>query len=158
MGDFTKFIENVQTLLDEPVSAPHETVCLNGSDVTGTEGKDHAAYVRTQLAKDGEDAEWEVVVADDTVLLLDYDQTTVPEQFGRLLGLMPLAKKFKEYRSRSGNKHVVVTLTEPLGELSRVAWQAILGSDPKREALHMVSLAKGSLNPIVLVMRKDRDK
>lgn len=138
---------------------------LSGSDVSGTTINDHAQYVREQLAKDGEDAEWEVVVANDTVLLLDYDIKHEPEygppaQFQKMreAGLMPPFNDWREYSSRSGNVHIVVQLSEPLGELSRVAWQAILGSDPKREALHMVSLAKHSLNPIVLVMRKDRIK
>jgi hypothetical protein len=116
------------------------------------------------LVQNGEAGEWEVVVADDTVLLLDYDIKHddihgPPSQFQRMIGrLFTNFKSWKEYKSRSGNVHIVVQLGRPLPVLERVAWQAILGSDPKREALHMVSLAKGSLNPIVLVMRKDREK
>jgi hypothetical protein len=37
--------------------------------------------------------------------------------------------------SRSGNRHVVLTLTRPLPVPVRIGLQAALGSDPKREAL-----------------------
>ena len=153
--------EDINDLVDritpENLHTRPDTSDRSDSDVSGTTHKDHAEYVRAELVKNGEDKEWEVVVAENNTLLLDYDSKQVPEQFS-LLKLLPLVKEFEHYESRSGNRHVVVYLSEPLGELSRIAWQAILGSDPKREALHMASLHKGNLNPIVLVMRKDRAK
>ena len=33
-------------------------------------------------------------------------------------------------------------------------WQAAFGSDPKREALHLLSVSRNELNPILLFMRK----
>jgi hypothetical protein len=38
--------------------------------------------------------------------------------------------------------------------VERIAWQAAFGSDPKREALHLLSVSRGELNPILLFMRK----
>lgn len=128
------------------------------SDASQVEKKDHAEFVRAQLVMDGEDSEWEVVVADDMTLMLDYDQPTVPPQYDRIMGrLFTNFSRLDSYPSRSGNLHVLVRLSKPLSAIERVAWQATLGSDPVREACHINSIEKQELNPILLVMRKDRD-
>ena len=129
------------------------------SDASGVEKKDHAAFVTAQLSADGEDQEWEVVVADDMTLMLDYDQPTVPMQYDRIVGnLFANFKQINTYTSRSGNLHILIHLSTPLTALERVAWQAALGSDPIREACHLNSLQKQELNPILLVMKKNRDE
>jgi hypothetical protein len=50
----------------------------------------------------------------------------------------------------------VVHLPNPLTVIERIAWQAAFGSDGKREALCLLSVANGVKNPIVLFQRKDR--
>jgi hypothetical protein len=56
--------------------------------------------------------------------------------------------------SKSGNVHVVINLPIPMHATKRVAWQAAFGSDPKREALHLLSIARREKNPILLYNRK----
>ena len=122
---------------------------------------DHALFVSEQLVADGEAGEWEVVTADDLHLLLDFDvpfMGELPVAYERVMGrLFTNFKDVKFYKSRSGNTHVIVELSEPLPMSERITWQAILGSDPMREALHMRSLKRGDPNAILLVMRKDRN-
>jgi hypothetical protein len=117
---------------------------------------DHAAYVQTQLLKIGKDKDWEVVIASDLMLMLDFDEQIWRNHF--LLQLELLEQRvgqtltFTETPSRSGHKHVVVHLIEAMDIKERIAWQLALGSDPKREALHLIAVAKEENNPIVLVM------
>ena len=121
---------------------------------------DHAAFVLQQL--DGaESTGWEIVLADDTMLLLDYDVPYIPQQFLRTLAILNeamgfLEQKWKAYKSRSGNTHVIVKLSQYLPVDQRIAWQAAFGSDLKREALHLLSNKRGDRNTMMLVMRKDR--
>jgi len=56
--------------------------------------------------------------------------------------------------SKGGNTHVLVHLSRDMSILERVAWQGAFGSDPKREALHLLSISRDELNPILLFMRK----
>jgi len=47
---------------------------INGSDVEGTINNDHALAAQKTLDDNGYAKEWQVVVADDKILMLDYDQ------------------------------------------------------------------------------------
>lgn len=130
------------------------------SDVTGTVQHDHAEFARQWLADSVYAQDFEVVVANDTQLMLDYDRTTLPPQFSVTMEILKQALKVAEdlpYEvsvSKKGNIHVVIELPRRLSTYCRVAWQAAFGSDPKREALHLLSLAKHELNPILLYNRK----
>ena len=122
---------------------------------------DHAAFVRQQLDGANESTDWEIVLADDTMLLLDYDVPYIPNQFLRTLEILEemmghVPQPWKAYKSRSGNTHIIVKLSRPLPIDQRIAWQAAFGSDPKREALHLLSRTRGDRNTMMLVMRKDR--
>ena len=137
-----------------------------GSDVSHVDGNgDHATAARAYLvAKDFTD--WEVVLPTDKMLMLDYDDMPagsapfLPEQFFRALGILeqiPGQGSKTYYRasvSKGGNTHVIVHLTQSMPIVERIAWQAAFGSDPKREALHLLSVSRGELNPILLFMRK----
>jgi hypothetical protein len=136
-----------------------------GSDVEGVLNNDHAQAAEEFLRQAHFDDKWMVVVADDKVLMLDYDQRvydvsddTFPEQFYVTLGVleqvMGMPVYFAVTPSKGGNTHVTVNLTVPLPIVERIAWQAAFGSDPKREALHLLSVSRGELNPILLFMRK----
>ena len=135
----------------------------NGSDVAGTINKDHALAAQKTLDDNGYANEWQVVVADDYKLMLDYDDLaatdcTLPEQFFNILGILEqmlgVAVYFTAHKSKGDNTHVLVRLTVPMPIVERIAWQAAFGSDPKREALHLLSVSRGELNPILLFMRK----
>ena len=119
---------------------------------------DHAAYVQAQLERDGEDKDWEVVIAGDYMLMLDFDQPDLPPGFLPNLEILEQAVRqtvqFTTTNSRSGNKHVIVHLPFAMPIFERIAWQAALGSDPKREALHLLAVLRDEKHPIVLVMPK----
>jgi hypothetical protein len=133
-----------------------------GSDVEGVILKDHALAAEEFLRQAHFDDKWMVVLADDNTLMLDYDHrpydATLPEQFYVALGILEEAlhedQFFTVHESKGGNTHAKVVLTTPLPIVERIAWQAAFGSDPKREALHLLSVSRGELNPILLFMRK----
>lgn len=135
----------------------------NGSEVSGTINNDHALAGLKFLMDNGYDSAWQVVTADDKMLMLDYDDHEydggLPEQFYRTLGVLEevqgAAVYFKASVSKGGNAHVVIHLNIPLPIVERIAWQAAFGSDPMREALHLLSVSRNELNPILLFMRKD---
>lgn len=132
-----------------------------------TENKDHAAVGNEFLTANGLAEKWEVVVASNTELQLDIDQPTWQPTGLQQAALLLLAERCGEekgntlplrlYQSKGGNTHVVISLPHPLPVQERVAWQAILGSDAKREALCLLDLARGHENCVLLYMRKDRD-
>ena len=138
----------------------------HGSDVAGTINNDHALAAQKTLDDNGYAKEWQVVVADDNTLMLDYDQRlydcTLPEQFYDTLGILEQAlheaQFFTVHESKGGNTHALVRLTIPMDIYERIAWQAAFGSDPKREALHLLSVSRGELNPILLFMRKPEEQ
>lgn len=135
------------------------------SDVSGAIQKDHAAYSRQWLVDNGYDEDYEVVVAKDNELQLDYDRTTLPSEFNVVLDILaqvlahneaPVLPSYEVVTSKSGNLHVTITLPYDMDIVKRIAWQAAFGSDPKREALHMLSLKFKDLNPILLYQPKKK--
>jgi hypothetical protein len=142
-----------------------EDAAMKNSDVSGEVKNDHAEYARKALEDSDMAKEWEVVVADDFHIQLDYDnqnalllQDTLEERFFVTRDILQQRIGYKpDYavlESKGGNIHVVITLREGMDVRERVAWQAAFGSDFKREALHLKSIAAGELNPILLYMRK----
>ena len=65
---------------------------------------------------------------------------------------------FTVHESKGGNTHALVRLTVPMDVYERIAWQAAFGSDPKREALHLLSVSRGELNPILLFVKKQAEQ
>jgi hypothetical protein len=135
------------------------------SNVSGaTAQKDHAEFAEKELLAKGF-TDWEVVVANEDELQLDYDDipfgTLLPKVFPRTLDILTqafdgAAITFKTYASKGGRTHVIVKLPHCVPIMDRVAWQAAFGSDPIREALHICSIRKKELNPILLFMHKRR--
>jgi hypothetical protein len=138
-----------------------------GSDVAGVLNNDHAQAAEEFLRQAHFDDKWMVVVADDKTLMLDYDHRPyysadgdglLPEQFYVTLGIFDSAVGSNNYfvptASKGGNTHCVLHMEKPMPIVERIAWQAAFGSDPKREALHLLSVSAGELNPILLFMRK----
>ena len=136
-----------------------------GSDVAGVLNNDHAQAAEEFLRQAHLDDKWQVIVADDKMLMLDYDgrpyepyEGSLPEQFYVALGIFDSAVGSNNYSettpSKGGNTHCVIHTEKPMPIVERIAWQAAFGSDPKREALHLLSVSRGELNPILLFMRK----
>lgn len=133
-----------------------------GSDVTTVIGNDHAPAAQKYLEDNGYADRWQVVLADDKTFMLDYDDKPydgiLPEQFYTILHILYQAvgsnNYFETFASKGGNTHVVIHLEAPMPIVERIAWQAAFGSDPKREALHLLSVSRGELNPILLFGKK----
>lgn len=132
------------------------------SDVSGTVQQDHAAWA-TEWLKRNNFPDWEVVVAQENQLMIDYDTVgsneELPDQFHTTISILeqlyePNALRYARFASKGGNTHVIVTLPYDLNIARRVAWQAAFGSDPKREALCLLSIARNELNPVLLYMKK----
>lgn len=71
-------------------------------------------------------------------LQLDIDSPDKPEEYDSLMSILEQGvgiTEEKETISRSGNKHIYITLDRPLSHYERIALQACLGSDRKRELL-----------------------
>jgi hypothetical protein len=161
------FISGLCEYCFDKITAEPEDLMIKqlGSDVEGVLNNDHAQAAQKYLDDNGFAKDWQVVVADDTKLMLDYDQTpynaTLPEQFYTTLGILEdslgQTVSFDVFASKGGNTHVVLTFVGySMSTVERIAWQAAFGSDPKREALHLLSVSRGELNPILLFMRKEQ--
>ena len=134
-----------------------------GSDVSHVIDVDHATAAAAYLVAKGYADKWQVVLPDDRMFMLDYDEKpydgTLPDQFYRTLGILEQAlENYNTYfvvsESKGGNTHCLVHLPNTMSIVERIAWQAAFGSDPKREALCLLSVSRGELNPILLFMRK----
>ena len=137
-----------------------------GSDVSHVIDGDHATAAQAYLVAKGF-TDWEVVLPDDKMLMLDYDDKmydgTLPEVFYQTLAILEQAQDYaRTYfvitESKGGNTHCIVHLDSPMTVTERIAWQAAFGSDRKREALHLLSVALGDKNPILLFMRKPEEQ
>jgi hypothetical protein len=60
------------------------------------------------------------------------------------------AKEYKQWRSKSGGLHVILKVERDLSVVERIALQACLGSDRKRELLGLKLVSEGVPEPIVL--------
>jgi hypothetical protein len=95
--------------------------------------------------------------ADDYTLQLDLDS---PHHFNHFLAMYKLAKELNLFQHEEGfcvrtskggyGKHVTLKLTEPLAIARRIALQALLGSDPRREMLSLARLDEGQERPVLL--------
>lgn len=101
-----------------------------------------------------------IELSDETTLQLDLDSE---EAYGvyfkqvqrlrelELLSLDPyLDDPVTVRRSRNGNRHVIIKLARALPVEERILLQALLGSDPVREALSLARVRAGNLHPILL--------
>ena len=97
----------------------------------------------------------EVVVAKDNELQFDLDTLAARDRFdkfyqtqlyNRFQQMLPLI----QWKSRSGNRHVVLTLPSPLTVPERIALQVAGGSDVKRECAALFCHWDGSPHPILL--------
>lgn len=59
------------------------------------------------------------------------------------------------WRSRNGNIHIVLKLSQEYSAFERIIFQSILGSDPRRELLNWKRINDGSENPIALFRPKE---
>lgn len=97
---------------------------------------------------------FKVVMSDDHHLLLDIDTRQQELSFRAMFEVMqPYFSSLieDEYRSKSGNLHVIIFIAEPQSLLTRIALQSILCSDPIRDMLSLKAHLKNGLrNPVML--------
>lgn len=105
--------------------------------------------------------EWaDIIEADDFHLQLDLDDKTSLDHYERQdlakLGISGVEED--RWRSKSGNWHVLISLDKRTPLDQRFGLQAILGSDPKREAVSLVRYLNGDSQPQVLFKPKKAKK
>jgi len=94
-----------------------------------------------------------VIQSTRSTLLLDLD---TPESVAQFNDVLPLVKEFlkvKEvlsWESEHGNQHRLIYLDDDLHVLTRIALQAVLGSDPKREVFAIERIKAGITEPSLL--------
>lgn len=127
-------------------------------------GNDHVIHVQKRIDENGEADKLEIVLPQPNQLQLDYDSPELPEWFERALNIAaqafcPKLRDSISYtvtESKSGNRHVTIDLPCDIDDLTRVAWQAALGSDPMRECLSLMSIRRNIANPSLLLEKKDK--
>lgn len=97
----------------------------------------------------------DVVRGAPDLLLLDFDDVGSFERFDAMREMFVQFFKpesFETWYSKSGapKRHVAIRLTKPLGVPERIALQAILGSDPKRELIGLIRYLSGQEEPSLL--------
>lgn len=137
-----------------------EPVVSIGDDYGYPDALDHLEWCHKWLIEHNLDSEWMAIVPNgDTQLFIDLDTREQHEQFLEMWPLVKANNSTYEYRlsfSKSGCVHIIVEMGYYRNLPFRSAMQAILGSDPKREVLHLNSYEKGELNPVVLIERIQR--
>lgn len=105
----------------------------------------------------------EVVIADDRTLQLDIDND---DDYSFFMSAFPRLQKYvgvvdpypendwanpwTEWKSRSGNRHITITLAKPLDVTTRIMLQACLGSDRVREILNYARFLSGEPKAVLL--------
>lgn len=95
------------------------------------------------------------IEATDQELFLDLDSEEAHDHFLEFwpdfCGIFGTDGDYKESWSRSGSpkRHITVILPVPVPLVQRIAFQAILGSDPKREMLAMSRAQKTEKNVVL---------
>lgn len=108
------------------------------------------------------DKDLEIVPAQTNQIQIDYDYDEIPKQFDDILFL--LRERFpkgnliwNKFRSASGKHwHVIIDLPEPISNQERIVWQAVFGSDYRREGLSLLRLIAQLENPSLLYMEKNK--
>lgn len=94
-----------------------------------------------------------VVRGGPCVLVLDLDTPAAWEQYARVLVIVKRymdVTAVEEWNSKSGNKHVRITLAEPWDITTRLLLQAALGSDGVKELLTVIRVWNGVDEPSML--------
>lgn len=92
-----------------------------------------------------------VKIPTNTELFVDVDSDESLSRFMSTISLIDDVNRWVTTPSKSGlpHRHIVVTLNRTVTHLERIALQAILGSDNRREAHSMIRLNNGDLHPTV---------
>ena len=104
-----------------------------------------------ELIKQKESEGFEVIKPDPYKLLLDIDSPKLDRFFELWWNTDTLGCSLEDFwKSKSGNWHVVLRSTKKLSPKTRVYYQALLGSDQKRELLSLARIKRRQKNFSVL--------
>lgn len=151
-----------ELIQQQPTKGPNGEclACIDLGEPCGycdTKYEDHVAHCEELIKKWGIEEEYEVVVADDYHIQVDCDKVEDAKECLKRLKMLAEAVEIVGYkitRSKSGNRHVIIKTKQPWNAYSRIAMQAILGSDPIREMLNFTATVKNHKNPILLIEAK----
>ncbi len=76
-----------------------------------------------------------------------YEQNLAIAREEELLEGKQIRESVKASKSGLPNRHITLTFERNFDAVTRVAWQALLGSDRKHELLSMVAYARGNKSP-----------
>jgi hypothetical protein len=99
---------------------------------------------------------WQIIEPKPNELQLDLDGARAMRLYGMQFSILRragLTKRWKEKiipSKKAGHVHVVITMPNSIKNLERVALQAVLGSDIKREAFNYARVKRHNKYPIVL--------
>lgn len=131
------------------------------SDYTGTDGGTPPAMTDQAMRESAASQNLDVLESNDMTLQLDIDSDASWERFKAAWSLLKslgrttsranvVEQTYELLTSKSGNRHVLVRLKEPLPVMERILLQAALGSDPDRELLCWAGARAGKQAPVVL--------
>jgi hypothetical protein len=120
-------------------------------------------------AQKAQEAGLEVYVPKDNELTLDLDNEDYEafsifgpsEPLGEMLNMLSRYYGTISYRptkSKSGKVHLYITLPAPVNRVERIALQAIMGSDPKREMINLVRHNNGAMGEPILMFEVPEKK
>lgn len=126
--------------------------------------EDYKEFSDEEVEKKAEKLGCQIWNATADMLQLDIDSEERMQLFEEQLDLVNRAQSVKEtlpiveivkLPSRTpGHWHVVIFLAYELTHIERIMWQAIFGSDQKREALNAIRVKMGVADPIRLFRPK----
>ena len=104
---------------------------------------------------------WFIVEPGPNQLQLDLDGARALRLYGMQYAILRKAGLTKKWREKvlaskkPGHVHVVITMPRKIQNLERVALQAVLGSDVRREAFNYARVVKRNKYPIVFFERSN---
>lgn len=94
-------------------------------------------------------------------LQIDLDGARALRHYGMQFGTLRRAGLTKGWRERiapskggGARCHVTITMPRAMDNLTRVCYQAVLGSDPKREAFNLCRVVNGNKYPIAFFEKR----
>jgi hypothetical protein len=166
-----------------PTAVFSEPDLMPASSYPSLGAADHESFCQNKLIQAGLDKEFFVEVATDRTIQIDFDipfDGPLPQQFSETLEIFsrmlspldgktstateedrklpenrPRTASWRKLKSRSGRTHVVISISWDMPQAERIAWQAAMGSDFRREALSLAYAALGQMSPVLLYSRKE---
>jgi hypothetical protein len=119
-----------------------------------------SAEERLNAIKYAERAGHTIIRSEPDLLLLDLDvpyddkKPVLDDEVEEILSRYAVLGGRARWKSRGGNTHMTIRLAKPLPALARIALQAALGSDPKKEAISVLRLLNGVEEPLCSLLFK----